>query len=216
MRSDASANRELLLDAASDVFAELGIGAPLYAVARRAGVGNATLYRNFPDRHALIMALAARTWERYAAVVSAAQAAESGWRAIEISVDGVMAMFLDYPWLPAVRDYARESRDDDPDFERVGREIIERAQAEGALRRDIDATDVAFVPSLLAGLLDLPEPVRSIVIARQRDIILDGLRAEGVPRRPPGGTPLDTASFRALVRPGEAGAATSEREDHSL
>jgi AcrR family transcriptional regulator len=204
MRSDASANRERLLDAASSVFAERGIDAPLSAIARRADVGNATFYRNFPDRHALVMALAARTWERYAAVVAAAQAAESGWRAIQISVDGVMGMFLDYPWLPAVRDYARETLDDDPAFESAGREIIERAWAEGSLRRDIDATDVAFIPSLLAGLLDLPEPARSIIIARQRDIILDGLRAEGVPRRPPGGTPLDTQLFRELVRPGEA------------
>lgn len=52
-RRDAEENRERIIAAAREVFASSGFDAPLDAIARRAGVGRATLYRNFPDRFAL-------------------------------------------------------------------------------------------------------------------------------------------------------------------
>ena len=56
-RADARRNRELLLTAAKAVFAERGVDAPLDDIARRAGVGNATMYRHFPTRSELIVAV---------------------------------------------------------------------------------------------------------------------------------------------------------------
>lgn len=56
-RADARRNHELLVLAAREVFAEQGPDAPLEAVARRAGVGNATMYRHFPARHELLLAV---------------------------------------------------------------------------------------------------------------------------------------------------------------
>ncbi|MGW0801656.1 TetR/AcrR family transcriptional regulator [Nonomuraea sp. NPDC002799] len=56
-RADAQRNRDLLLAAAAQVFAERGTDAPLDDVARRAGVGNATLYRHFPTRSDLLVAV---------------------------------------------------------------------------------------------------------------------------------------------------------------
>ena len=58
MRADAQRSRRLLLDAACVLFVEAGIEVALEAVARRAGVGIATLYRHFPDRLALVEAVA--------------------------------------------------------------------------------------------------------------------------------------------------------------
>ena len=52
-RRDAQDNRDRLIAAAREVFAESGFDVPLDAIARRAGVGRATLYRNFSDRYAL-------------------------------------------------------------------------------------------------------------------------------------------------------------------
>ncbi|MDQ8044281.1 MAG: helix-turn-helix domain-containing protein [Solirubrobacteraceae bacterium] len=57
LRADARRNRDALLTAARSVFAELGLDAPLDAIAKRAGVGRATLYRRFPTRDALIAAI---------------------------------------------------------------------------------------------------------------------------------------------------------------
>lgn len=56
-RADARRNFDALLSAAAETFAELGTDAALDEVARRAGVGNATLYRNFPTRRDLIVAV---------------------------------------------------------------------------------------------------------------------------------------------------------------
>ncbi|MCG2799387.1 MAG: TetR family transcriptional regulator [Cellulomonas sp.] len=59
-RSDAVRNRARLVDAATEVFHEVGAAAPLDLVAVRAGVGRGTLYRHFPDRAALVVAVYAR------------------------------------------------------------------------------------------------------------------------------------------------------------
>jgi AcrR family transcriptional regulator len=56
LRADAQRNRDTLLAAASELFAQAGTDVPLEAVAARAGVGIATLYRNFPTRDALVEA----------------------------------------------------------------------------------------------------------------------------------------------------------------
>src|SRR5664279_10974 len=56
-RADARRNYDLVLQAAREVFAERGAEAPLDDIARRAGVGNATMYRHFPTRRDLILAV---------------------------------------------------------------------------------------------------------------------------------------------------------------
>jgi AcrR family transcriptional regulator len=56
-RADAARNAELLLAAAKELFAERGAEVALDEIARRAGVGNATLYRHFPTRSDLIVAV---------------------------------------------------------------------------------------------------------------------------------------------------------------
>ena len=53
-RCDAARNRDRLLEAASDAFAERGVDASLEDIAKRAGVGIGTLYRHFPTRDALV------------------------------------------------------------------------------------------------------------------------------------------------------------------
>ncbi len=55
--SAGPANRQALIDAAREVFGEAGYSAPLSAVARRAGVGQGSLYRHFPDRISLAVAV---------------------------------------------------------------------------------------------------------------------------------------------------------------
>src|ERR1700728_3945292 len=57
LRRDAEQNRQRLLDAAADVFAEHGLEASVEEIARTAGVGMGTLYRRFPTKDALISAL---------------------------------------------------------------------------------------------------------------------------------------------------------------
>src|SRR5436305_14270323 len=57
LRADAARNREEVLRAARDVFAESGYGVPLDEIATRAGVGPGTVYRHFPAKEALFEAV---------------------------------------------------------------------------------------------------------------------------------------------------------------
>jgi AcrR family transcriptional regulator len=56
-RADARRNYDRLLAAATEVFGERGADAPLDEIARRAGIGNATMYRHFPSRSDLLIAV---------------------------------------------------------------------------------------------------------------------------------------------------------------
>ena len=66
-RSDAERNRERILEVAKEVFTRDGAAASLDDIARRSGIGNATLYRHFPTRDALIEAVYRNEVEKLAA-----------------------------------------------------------------------------------------------------------------------------------------------------
>src|SRR6059058_3759513 len=76
MRADARRNRDQILVAARDIFADHGPGAPLEEIARRAGVGIGTLYRRFPDRPSLLRAVALDMLSRVAQEAQLALAEE--------------------------------------------------------------------------------------------------------------------------------------------
>jgi AcrR family transcriptional regulator len=196
VRADAEANYEKVLDAAADVFVERGIDAPLTLVAQRAGVGKGTLYRHFDDRDALILGLADRLQLKYEQIAEDATSAPTGWDALVIYIDGVTAMYFDTPWMVVVRARARRLATTKGQAEHAFRHVLERAWDEGSLRTDVDLTDLAFVTTALGGLANVPESIRPVVVARLRDIILDGLRAEGVPRPSLTGNALDIGQYR--------------------
>jgi AcrR family transcriptional regulator len=68
LRADARRNRQRLLDVAHEAFVANGVTASMDDIARRAGVGSGTLYRHFPTRDSLILALVADDLERLAAL----------------------------------------------------------------------------------------------------------------------------------------------------
>src|SRR4051812_31618023 len=71
LRADAVRNREAIVEAARAVFAEAGLDAPLDEIAKRAGTGNATLYRRFPTRADLVAAVFADRMAEHVAAVEA-------------------------------------------------------------------------------------------------------------------------------------------------
>jgi AcrR family transcriptional regulator len=74
LRADAQLNRDRILSAASELFAERGLNVPLEEIARRAGVGVATLYRRFPTRADLASAAFERSMSKYTEAVDRALA----------------------------------------------------------------------------------------------------------------------------------------------
>src|SRR3954467_14909498 len=92
LRADAARNRAAIVEAARAVFAEQGLDAPLDEIAKRAGTGNATLYRRFPARSDLVAAVFA---ERMAAHVEAVEAAlndDDPWNGFACYIRAVVAM----------------------------------------------------------------------------------------------------------------------------
>ncbi|GGL32182.1 TetR/AcrR family transcriptional regulator [Streptomyces violaceoruber] len=147
-RRDARRNRELLLEAAHEVFTEQGLDAALDVIARRAGVGNATLYRHFPTRAALVDAVfrdsltgtmdagerarkAPDAWAGltgYLEVVFGALAADRG------SNDLMTTHLRGVDSLEAVHEHNRRTVDT----------LLTRLRDEGTVRADVTTEDVLF------------------------------------------------------------------------
>src|SRR5215204_2921419 len=92
LRADAERNRQRIIEAARQIFAERGLDAPLDAIAQRAGVGQATLYRRFPRREDLIAACFAPKLAEYATALEDALAASDAWTGFCGFLEHVCAM----------------------------------------------------------------------------------------------------------------------------
>lgn len=171
-RADARRNFDALIDAGRQVFAEDGVQASLEEIARRAGVGIGTLYRNFETRDALVEAV---YLEEVAAV--AAYADELGDLAPFEAFAAWMRRFADYSstkkvLLDGLNRDSRVMQSCRGVVNAAGEPMLRRAQAAGEIRDDVTIDDVVRIVYGLAGVA-LAEP-------GQRDrligITLDGLR----------------------------------------
>ncbi|RCV54336.1 TetR family transcriptional regulator [Marinitenerispora sediminis] len=157
MRADARRNRERVLVAARAVFAEHGIDAPMATVARRAGVGVATLYRHFPTRDALVRGAFAQQMETCARALTEALAAPDPWQGFQQLVETICALQREERGFPAAfvaafpestSEHARFPRRVERDFTA----LVRRAQASGALRADFHPSDLVVVLLAHCGL----------------------------------------------------------------
>ena len=172
-RADARRNFDALLAAARETFAADGTSASLEEIARRAGVGIGTLYRNFPTRDALVEAVYVDEVE---AVVQAAADAASRepWDAVEtwlrrfVTYIGTKKALLDglnkeSPTLATCRD----------SLYTAGEPLLERAIDAGVMRKDARIGDVVRMVSGIAGVAFDDDEQRDRVLA----MAIDGLRA---------------------------------------
>src|SRR5438270_6387429 len=82
LRADARRNRQAVIDAARELFAEQGLEAQMPDVARSANVGVGTVYRHFPTKDDLIAALVAERFERLADKAREALEAQDAWEGV--------------------------------------------------------------------------------------------------------------------------------------
>ncbi|MEU5463263.1 TetR/AcrR family transcriptional regulator [Streptomyces althioticus] len=214
VRADARRNRERLLTAARAVFAEHGIDAPMATVARRAGVGVATLYRHFPTRDALVRGAFARQMETCGRALTDALAADDAWTGLRQLVETVCALQREERGFPSA--FLKAFPDTAPEHARVRgaaerslATLVRRAQASGAMRPDVHPSDVvvALVAhcGLVAALPDDGAASRRLVAHLLRSFRADP--AAGEPLPPPAaltlrGLPAAPAGHRR--RPGGA------------
>lgn len=157
LRADAQLNRDRILAAAAELFAERGLSVPLEEIADRAGVGVATLYRRFPTRADLAAAAFERNISRYSTAVDRALTnprAWDGFRGLIFELCGLQASDAGLRDLlttafPASSVVEQRTKDG---VEKL-KVLIQRAQQEGSLRPDVVAADIVVMLLANAGVL---------------------------------------------------------------
>jgi AcrR family transcriptional regulator len=176
-RKDAQRNREAILAAARELFAE-SADVAMYEVARRAGVGQATLYRNFPDRRNLAAALVAELMERSEELAAEhAGDPDAFFVLLRDVVDGMARSH-------ALGQLAREDACIGSELERRRRRLAEllkdplrAAKAAGTVRCDLTVDDVFLVVSMVKGAVERADrPTdRATAASRALALVMDGI-----------------------------------------
>ena len=201
LRADARRNQERILVAAREVFAERGINAPMATVARRAGVGVATLYRRFPTRDALVRAAFTQQMETCTRAFTEALADPDPWRGFRRLIETICelqraergfpaAFTAAFPAEAAAHTQARTRAD------RGLATLVRRAQAAGALRADFHPSDLAVVFQAHGGLVTALPDDRA-ASRRLVAYLLQAFRADAANGKLPAPSALSLGGFPA-------------------
>lgn len=178
LRADARRNRERVLAAARETFADDGLDAQMDDIARRAGVGVGTVYRHFPTKEALLEAVAAAGYAEICAIARESLEHDDPWTA-----------FSDFMWRGARLhrddraqcemhttrpDVVRRVAGDKHELLGIVAKLIERGQAARVLRADLTADDMPMIWSTLGAAQQQSGDDRW---ERYLEVVLDGLRA---------------------------------------
>ncbi|MFD9435016.1 TetR/AcrR family transcriptional regulator [Streptomyces sp. NPDC060002] len=213
-RSDARRNRETLIAAAREIYAERGVDAPLDDIARRAGVGNATLYRHFTDRAELIETVFR---DALAPILDAARETRNradAWSGLTAYLDMVFTllaadrgagdlMTTGIRGVPTLDTLREENR-------RTLETLLLRGQEQRTIRADLTVEDLLF----LLTALGLATPAAPGSWRRHLALVLDGLRPQATHPLPE--PPLGPEQFEAALHRLGSAPRTAARQEDSL
>ena len=162
----AADNRRALIAAGREVFATEGLRAPFSAVAKRAGVGQGTLYRHFPDRLALAVAVFDENLSELERTAGAPHSTLGDLldevAAQALPATALVQLLMNEHHDPRVRQLAER-------YEALIARLLDRERAEGHVGPHIEPADVAMATAMLANVLaHLPEAERDDASARGR------------------------------------------------
>ncbi len=194
MRRDAVRNRERLLVAARELFAEQGLEVTLDDIARHAGVGVGTAYRRFANKGELLAAIFAGQTVELAAAADAGLADPDPWHGLVGYLETALALQLRDRGLAQIVSGDRISVEQ-YDWNREvmapkNRALVARAREAGVLRDDIEGTDLTFIQVGLNAIMTRSRDAHPDLYRRYLRLLLDGLRA-----RPGSPTPLPVAAL---------------------
>jgi AcrR family transcriptional regulator len=180
-RSDARDNRERLLAAAREVFAAEGLTVPMREIARRAGVGPATLYRHFPAKEALVTEAFGEQMRACRVIVDEGLAEADPWRGLRLVIErvfelhardrGFTAAFMSA--FPRAADFAAEREYAMGALARLAR----RAREAGHLRPEVGLDDLILVLLANGGLHRGSTATRVAASRRFAALVPQGFRA---------------------------------------
>lgn len=155
LRADAARNAERILRAARDVYHELGPEAPIEAIARRAGVGERTLYRRFPTKAELIRAVLDHCIaEDLTPTIEAVRYADDPLRGLAQLIDAAISLGArEHNLLTAARRAGSLTDDISTELYEALSELARRGQQAGVVRADLVADDLPRLIAMLHSVL---------------------------------------------------------------
>jgi AcrR family transcriptional regulator len=189
MRADAVRNRHRILESAAAALAESGPDVALEEIAARAGVGIGTLYRHFPDRSALLVAVYREGFDALASLGEELATSDDPSSALRQFLEAQLDFSRTHRGLAAdvIRSALDElvaDRSDDPAVESPcqllcdrGAELLDRAQRSGTVRRDVDIEQVMRLVAGIAMATDECTGTRQQSGHHLLGLVFDGLQA---------------------------------------
>lgn len=182
LRRDAAQNRERLLVAARELFAEQGFEVTLDDIARHAGVGVGTAYRRFANKDELLDALFAGQTVELAAAADAGLTDPDPWHGLVGYLERSLALQLRDKGLAQIVSGHRISAEQH-DWNREvmapkNRALVARARDADMLRDDVTGTDLTFIQVGLNAIMTRSRDAHPDLYRRYLCLMLDGLRAE--------------------------------------
>ena len=155
LRADAARNAERILRAARAVYGELGPDAPVEAVARRAGVGERTLYRRFPAKADLVRAaLDQSIAEDLTPVIERARRAGDPLLGLTELIEAAISLGArEHNLLTAARRAGSLTSDISVSLNEALGELAREGQRVGTVRADLVADDLPRLVAMLFGVL---------------------------------------------------------------
>jgi AcrR family transcriptional regulator len=159
LRADACRNRDAILAAAKEAFAEHGLEASLEDIAARAKVGIATLYRRFPSRQHLVAAALVEQVAKYADAAESALAISDPWTAFTSYVNTICELQAGDRGLADLLSMTLPADEHVECLRRTAHDhvttLIDRAKAAGQLRRDFVSEDLLLLVIANAAILNV-------------------------------------------------------------
>lgn len=196
LRADAARNVDKTINAARECFRQYGPDVPLQTIAATAGVGPATLFRNFSDKEQLVLAALNRQLRlNVDPVIDVALAGTDAAEGLFRVIDAVMTAASDNANLLGAVAGRRDLLTGITGslIESVG-VLLDRGQDQGTLRVDISLTDMVRLLAMLIGVVDTMEP-GSDAWRRPAALVEDAIRAERPARPLPPQVPLPASQF---------------------
>jgi AcrR family transcriptional regulator len=160
LRADAVRNSEKILRAAREVFAERGPNAPLEDIARRAGVGIATLYRHFPDKAGLVRGALDQSFsEGLGPVIEQALRDDDPRRGLANVIESAMSLLAqDYNTMAAGRNAGASTTESSARFFEALTPLLHRGQQAGLIRDDLVLDDIRRFMTMLVSVFWTLDP----------------------------------------------------------
>src|SRR5918911_2426489 len=188
LRKDAERNRQKILDAARELFAERGLAVTLNDIAHHAGVGVGTVYRRYPDKELLIDTLFQEHLDAWARLFEEGMTDPDPWHAVVSVHERALELWARNRGLkeillgsPHASERATQQR---VQLHPLAAKLIKRAQDAGEVRPDATTQDFGVVMLMVGEVMDAAQGVNPELWRRYLRIALQGLRPAAAPLEP--------------------------------